>query len=41
MYLYDFIPMLLTLAISVAWYDLNTTARGKTDVELGGSRGCR
>jgi hypothetical protein len=35
MYLYDFLPMLATLAIGLAWYDANIKPSRKSDVELG------
>jgi hypothetical protein len=34
-HVYDFLPMALTLAVCVAWYDPNIKPGRKTDVEFG------
>jgi hypothetical protein len=35
LYAYDFLPMLLTLALCLTWYDPNIRSSGKKDVEIG------
>jgi hypothetical protein len=35
LYLYDFLPMALTVAICASWYDPNITPGRKSDVEFG------
>ena len=35
LYVYDFLPMVLTLAMCIAWYDPNIKPRQKTDIEFG------
>ncbi|KAF1914548.1 RTA1 like protein-domain-containing protein [Ampelomyces quisqualis] len=35
LYFYDFLPMVLTMVVCVAWYDPNIKPRRKTDIEIG------
>ncbi|KAF1950024.1 RTA1 like protein [Byssothecium circinans] len=38
LYVYDFVPMVLALAVCLTWYDPNLKPRNKGDVEIGGIR---
>jgi len=35
LYVYDFLPMILTLVVCLTWYDPNIKPRGKNDIEFG------
>jgi hypothetical protein len=35
LYLYDFLPMILTLGLCLSWYDPNIKPNARKDMELG------